>query len=50
MPQRPWSGPRRFGWGPAPISWLGWAPAVACLASVLSILVACATSRGGSGS
>ncbi len=50
MPQRPWSGPRRFGWGPAPVSWQGRAPVVAYVATVLSPLVACPAGTSGSGS
>jgi hypothetical protein len=41
--EKPWFGPRRAGWGFAPVSWEGWA----VIAVFVAIAIAKGTSPGG---
>ena len=35
LTERPWFGPKRFGWGWTPVAWQGWLVVVAFLAAVV---------------
>jgi hypothetical protein len=35
LTERPWFGPKRFGWGWTPVTWQGWLVVVAFLAAVV---------------
>ena len=35
LTQRPWFGPRRFGWGWTPYSWQGWLVTAVFLAGII---------------
>jgi hypothetical protein len=35
LTQRPWFGPRRFGWGWTPYSWHGWVVTAVFLAGII---------------
>jgi hypothetical protein len=35
LTQKPWFGPRRFGWGWSPYAWQGWLVTVVCLAAII---------------
>ena len=35
LTQRPWFGPKRFGWGWTPVTWQGWLVIVAFIAAIV---------------